>query len=113
MFGNIQDAKPTKKEKKIVSDSCPSCLRRENKPLGGLRFAVPQPVVTVEKPKREKKPKPKHDPRLVAAARELKDRWLEQVNARLIVVEAKYDVTRAIDNSRQSPATNLARLLAA
>jgi len=37
---------------------------------------LPEPVV--EKPKREKKPKVKNDPKHIAAARELRDRWLEQ-----------------------------------
>lgn len=40
----------------------------------------------------------KNDPRHVAAARELRDRWLEQVNAGSYAVEAqgKYDVGRII-----------------
>jgi hypothetical protein len=53
-------------------------------------------VVKKEKPKREKV---KNDPRLVSAARELRDRWLEQVNARQLVGEGKYDVSRAIEGS--------------
>ena len=56
--------------------------------------------------KREKKAKPvkKNDPKLVAAARELRDRYLEEVNASgggrhalgLSDVGAKYDVTRVL-----------------
>ena len=45
------------------------------------------------------KPKQKNDPRYIAAARELRDRWLEQVNAhdgRAIAAEGKYDVARAL-----------------
>jgi hypothetical protein len=47
---------------------------------------------------RERKPRRKNDPKLVAAARELRDRWLEQVNAGEYSLEAagKYDVVRAL-----------------
>src|SRR5262249_369259 len=55
--------------------------------LGHLCFV--QPKAKPEKPKREKKPKLKNDPRLAAAARELRDRWLEQVNATPLVSQAK------------------------
>jgi hypothetical protein len=48
------------------------------------------------KPKRERKPAAKNDPKHVAAARELRDRWLELVNAGEYTFESagKYDVTR-------------------
>jgi hypothetical protein len=40
------------------------------------------PVATeAVKKVREKRVKAKNDPRLIAAARELKDRWLEHVNS--------------------------------
>jgi hypothetical protein len=70
-----------------------------------LSFAPVAPPKPEKKPKqggREKKPKRKNDPRLVAAARELKDRWLEHVNgaggAGELRIESagKYDVTRAL-----------------
>ena len=55
---------------------------------GGLRFALPKPAAAAraaecsgETPKPHVKPRVKHDPKLIAAARELRDRWLEQVNA--------------------------------
>ncbi|MGC4033405.1 MAG: hypothetical protein QM754_17085 [Tepidisphaeraceae bacterium] len=41
---------------------------------------LPAKIVDEPKPPRVKSPKPKNDPRLIAAARELRDRWLEQVN---------------------------------
>src|SRR5262249_35034191 len=45
---------------------------------GGLWFAPPVvPEAKAEKPKRAKKPKVKNDPKFIAAARELRDRWLE------------------------------------
>ncbi|MGN6728044.1 MAG: hypothetical protein ACTHLZ_19150, partial [Tepidisphaeraceae bacterium] len=69
----------------------------------GLAFHIPQPdevvpPVKAEKPaKLPKAPKPKRvcDPRVAHAARELRDRWLEHVNAEPIVPRAKYDLTRA------------------
>jgi hypothetical protein len=44
-------------------------------------------------------PKQKNDPRHIAAARELHDRWLEQVNAGTIQLEGagKYDVGRRLE----------------
>jgi Acetyltransferase (GNAT) family len=45
---------------------------------------------------REKKETVKNDPRLVAAARELKDRWLEQVNATPLIGTGKYEVSRTL-----------------
>ena len=66
--------------------------------LGGLRFHVPEPAAPTQ-PKRESKSggaKVKNDPKLVAAARELRDRWLEQVNASAgaLPSQGKYDVSR-------------------
>ncbi len=51
---------------------------------------------TRQKPPRQPRPKAKNDPRLVAAARELRDRWLEHVNAGEEDVRplGKYDVSR-------------------
>ena len=60
-----------------------------------------EPSVIEEKlAKQEKKPKVKNDPRLVAAARKLKDRWLEQVNGGLYLPMAngKYEVSRGIES---------------
>jgi hypothetical protein len=73
---------------------------------GGLFFARPAPVVedkAPEKKPRGKKPKLKNDPKLVAAARELRDRWLEHVNSGQALLESsgKYDLTRALGQSRQ------------
>jgi len=82
--------------------------RRHPRPvpaLGRLVFAPPPPVApAVEaKPKRAARPKVKNDPRLVAAARELRDRWLEQVNAgdaaALPAGRGKYEVSRAIEGA--------------
>ena len=74
----------------------PAQTRSSTMPAG-LRFAaaVPSNAETV-KPKREPKAKPKNDPRLVAAARELRDRWLEQVNSTPPTIQGKYEVSRQI-----------------
>jgi hypothetical protein len=73
---------------------------------GGLMFAPVAPVAPVgpvvaaeaEKKPRERKAKAKNDPAIVAAARELRDRWLERVNAGAYVLasDGKYDVSRAL-----------------
>ena len=52
------------------------------------------------KPKREKKPKVKLDPAHVAAARELRDRYLERFNSGMVLPAGKYDVARAIVGAR-------------
>jgi hypothetical protein len=67
----------------------------------GLFFELPK----AEKPKRAKaaKVKQKHDPKLVSAARELRDRYLEHVNADPMALEApggKYDVCKSSAGSR-------------
>jgi len=59
-----------------------------------------QPVeAPTAKPKRERQPAKKHDPKMVAAARELRDRYLEEFNSGRVQIEAarasgKYDVSR-------------------
>jgi hypothetical protein len=69
---------------------------------GGLRFVTPQAPASELKPKREPKREPKqkvkNDPRFVAAARELRDRWLEQVNAdpSALSSQGKYDVSKEL-----------------
>jgi hypothetical protein len=58
--------------------------------------------VPAEKPTSARKQKVKNDPRLVAAARELRDRWLEKINSREDVIESsgKYDVARLLPDGR-------------
>jgi hypothetical protein len=58
------------------------------------------PGAKAVKPKREKV---KADPKLVAAARELRDRWLERVNAdpAALLPEGKYDVGRRMSEPVQ------------
>jgi len=78
-----------KKVKQIRQGPCQISLSR-------LSFAPVQPVHEVKEKKQPRK-KVKNDPKLVAAARELRDRWLEQVNARELVSSGgKYEVSRQI-----------------
>jgi hypothetical protein len=66
--------------------------------LGGWGFA-PVKVAESEKGRREKaaKVKTKNDPKLVKAARELRDRWMEELNHSAPILRAgKYDVGRML-----------------
>jgi GNAT superfamily N-acetyltransferase len=68
---------------------------------GGLRY-VPPGAVPAPAPKaptaKVKKPRVKHDPRYLVAARELRDRYLEHVNSGQLEFASggKYDVTRQL-----------------
>jgi hypothetical protein len=68
--------------------------------LGKLCFAPPKPLK--EKPKKSggARAKVKNDPKHVAAARELRDRWLERVNADHsgLLARGKYEVSRLLEN---------------
>lgn len=69
---------------------------------GGLRYIdrgdhVPEPEAP--KPKRAAKPRAKNDPKHVAAARELRDRYLEQINTQPLLENGKYDVSRALEGA--------------
>lgn len=80
---------------------------------GGLRLDAlvapkgkSEPGATQIKPKKQKQ---KNDPKFVAAARELRDRWLERVNEDPSLLEgtlsstAKYQVTRQIQSTSAAP----------
>jgi GNAT superfamily N-acetyltransferase len=63
----------------------------------GIRYVdrgdyVPPPEPA--KPKREPKPRVKNDPKLVKAARELRDKYLEELNRHALPCYGKYDVSR-------------------
>ena len=81
----------------------PKVIRRN-----GLMFDIPQPgeVLVEAKPIKTKKPKAekikrKADPKLISAARELRDRWLEQVNsgANQLPASGKYEIGRSLEGS--------------
>jgi hypothetical protein len=81
---------PKEKQRKIV--------KTRGATRGGLWFVgADQPRETVRESKA--KVKVKCDPRLVAAARELRDRWLEKMNAEPELIEGggKYEVNRRIE----------------
>jgi hypothetical protein len=71
---------------------------------------APEQVVEKPKPEKPKREKVKADPALVAKARELRDRWLEQVNApggvSMLTASGKYDVGRALEAAEQRTAVN-------
>lgn len=72
-------------------------IKPSTAPAGGLWFAVPAPADPEPKPKRAPgNPRVKNDPKHVAMARELRDRWLEQVNSGqgLPELAGKYEVGR-------------------
>jgi hypothetical protein len=59
----------------------------------------PDELLPLMKPKKPRAPRQKNDPKYVAAARELRDRYLEQVNADRLLPAAngKYDVSRQLE----------------
>jgi ribosomal protein S18 acetylase RimI-like enzyme len=64
-----------------------------------LRFVVPEPEKpAAEKNPRKKKPAAKIDPKYLAAARELRDRYMEKINSdpRALLSSGKYDVARQL-----------------
>jgi hypothetical protein len=76
-------------------------------PPSDLSVTAPPVAVPVHvgKPKREKKPKLKNDPQHVAAARELRDRYLEQFNAEgagRVLPAGRYDVAVALPEGRRA-----------
>lgn len=69
---------------------------------------VPE-AVDAKPAKKEPKPKVKNDPQREAAARELRDRWVKQVNATPLLGHGKYDVSRAIGQRVEIQAGDLPR----
>jgi hypothetical protein len=73
---------------------------QNNITAGGLRFVEAKALPAKPKASRGPKPKVKNDPKLVAAARDLRDRWLEKVNSPggepLLLSQGKYDVSRTL-----------------
>lgn len=104
-----------KKNKRVVPPGAP--VRPAHVPPGGLWFAPPPPPPPAKLTAEEKKAaakaaraearaqakangKTRNDPKLVAAARELRDRYIEQINeGRLLPPNAngKYEVSRQLE----------------
>jgi hypothetical protein len=78
-------------------------------------YVAPAPAVALPVPpgsdkkrrRQENAPKPKFDPKILAKARELRDRWVEHVHSGELLIEGagKYDVVR----QRQLTATAIAK----
>ena len=98
---------PAPKRKRVRKEAQPKVLETAS---NGLAFSIPKPGAAggTEAAAEPREPrKPKVDPRHVAAARELRDRYLEQINhpdhAHLLVAEAKYDVARRLGAAGEGP----------
>jgi hypothetical protein len=89
---------PGKTERKVAQKK--KAMTRTT--LGAPLWFVPpaEAEAQVEKVKAPRT-KRKNDPKLIAAARELRDRWLERVNADPSVLESggKYDVSRQLEGA--------------
>jgi N-acetylglutamate synthase-like GNAT family acetyltransferase len=94
--------KPRKPRTRGPKPKAPA-VRPNSISMGGLRFApVAAPQAVEAKPPKPKRVKQKNDPKYVAAARELRDKYLEQVNSpggeSLLPASAgKYDVSRQLE----------------
>jgi len=86
-------------------------------PPSDLAVTTPPVAVPVStgKPKREKKPTLKNDPKHVAAARELRDRYMEQFNANAGALggasQGKYDVSKSLPAAPAAAVEGLPKLL--
>jgi hypothetical protein len=94
---------------------CIATFLRIQSQMPCLWFAAATPATPPqEKPKCEMHPRQKNDPKYVAAVRELRDRYLEQVNADRLLPAAhgKYDVNRQLEAApstiKQTPLLNAA-----
>jgi hypothetical protein len=78
-------------------------------PSGPIATPAPTPAAAPAlKPARPPRPKEKIDPQMIAKARELRDRYLEQVNERLLLAPSgKYDVSRGLPAMREASPTPL------
>jgi hypothetical protein len=93
-------------EKKLVRGKKSKPVQTQSRnsiAAGGLRFG-PSPQEKAAEKAKEQKPKVKYknDPQYVAAARELRDRYIEQINAGLLLPPSacgKYDVSRALEEA--------------
>ena len=82
----IEGPKPRRARKKAEIAPIVVVPKKATPMTGGLSFVPPTPAVetlpaVADAPAKAKRVKPKNDPRLVSAARELRDRYLDHVNA--------------------------------
>ena len=110
--------KPRPEQPRVTRAQAAAIARSKSKHLGGVpvgkaavmvrggvkyieRADAPAIEEATPKPKRESKPRQKNDPKYIAAARELRDRYLEEVNTGRLLPAAhgKYDVSRQLEAS--------------
>jgi hypothetical protein len=116
---------PHPREKRERKTKAKSAVRGPQKPRGGLWFAPPEPPpltkeevkaakeaekkAKAEEKKRQRRTKQKNDPKYVAVARELRDRYLEDINSAgdgMLLPPAahgKYDVSRQLPHGSFAP----------
>ncbi len=92
-----QPATPREKPARVKASAGESAVKASIG-VGGLHFGQPRPS-------REKRERMKNDPQHVAMARELRDRWLEQVNeaGQALPFAGKYDVSRILPAKPATP----------
>ena len=88
--------------KRLSASNQHSALRTQHRPtphaLGGWNFTPPAPAKQKKNAGGTPTPRKKNDPKLIAVARELRDRWLEKVNEEGFALPAgKYDVSRQLE----------------
>ena len=98
--GADEEPEPRKKPRKAPAAHV-RATRPANVPPGGIWWAPPaEPAPARREPKREPSPKParKNNPRLIAAARELRDRYLDALanDPSVLMPRGKYDLARAL-----------------
>jgi len=108
-----------KKRRQLKSAQSAALSPQHSLRRNGLMFDIPAPGEPLPETALARTPKPRAprvkracDPRLASAARELRDRWLETMNAQPSEGRGKYDVARMIER-KSAIETELPRLLAA
>jgi hypothetical protein len=117
-----QPVRPRPEQPKLTKMQRAAIMRMESKHLGGVppgKMAVirggrikyvdrpdyvpeldaPEELKALQKPKKPRAPRMKNDQKYLAAARELRDRYLEQVNTERLLpgAQGKYDVSRQLE----------------
>ncbi len=77
----------------------------------GAKLVREMPVLRRPRVKAKKKVKEKHDPRLVSAVRELRDRWLEHVNGHGLLLPDPTAAKYAVGRERSLPPASEDRLV--
>ena len=70
------------------------------KPTATAVEVLPLAGEPAQKKQRTRGPKAKNDPKLIAFARELRDRWVEQIGDQPLLANGKYDVARALPEAQ-------------